>query len=181
MIVKSPSDELLPAMTKSVSVRCLLENYLDVQACIDACKACPRYGKRCTCPPFDYDPVALMRKYEVADLFLKKVNLDTTLTMEQALSEIKEIGRDLCRKVIELEGRIGGHACGLAADEKECSRCLYMIGKSCNNRASMRPSLEAYGLDVVKLMENEFGLSPVWGKDGMAPPYLLLVVAHFHS
>lgn len=52
---------------------------------------------------------------------------------------------------------------------------------SCRHPDKVRPSLEAFGFDLMKTSENLLGIKMVWGMDGMMPEYLTLVCGVFYD
>jgi len=50
--------------TQEIPVKDFLERYVNVEKTLSACLQCPNYGKRWSCPPYDFDPLTLWRKYQ---------------------------------------------------------------------------------------------------------------------
>lgn len=121
---------------------------------------CNKYGKHHMCPPFvgtieetkskfkDYDKAILLRYSQNL-----KVSEDISGVEKSKVEfhkKILKIEKYLGDRNIECWGLIGG-SCFL------CKECMAIYNKPCKNPNMARPSLEALGIDVQKLLDN-FGL-----------------------
>lgn len=179
-------------MIERVEYRCAsllvadyVEEYRDVERFVGYCKECENYGTEWVCPPFDYEPLDVMGRYE----FLKVVgavvyideqtrHLPTTADEQRELSyKIMYGAREkIDDQLLELESRYDGLAffagsCHLCP-KGECSRRL---GKKCLYPDKARSSLEAYGFDISKTTSQLLGIELKWSKGLVLPPYFVLL------
>ncbi len=70
-----------------VSVDHYLEEYVDVDTFLEACKACPNYDKIWSCPPYDFDVLEYWKKYSTLELTAIKIIFDESITGKQLTKE----------------------------------------------------------------------------------------------
>jgi predicted metal-binding protein len=86
------------------------------------------------------------------------------------------------RQLFEAEKVLDGFACGFVGKCIYCSKtCARIEGKPCRHPDKVRPSLEAFGFDLMKTSEELLGIKMKWGHDGMMPEYLTLVCGVFYD
>lgn len=166
---------------KTILTSELIDQYLALNKCMQACLACKNYNTIWACPPFDFDPLQKIRKHKYASILARRIDLPGNLPLADAASFIEPAKQEIERELLDREKRLGGFSCGLGGGCKLCSPCLRTLGAPCAHPDKVRPELEAFGFDIAPIIASLFGLEFAWGKDGLAPPYLLLVTAHFHS
>lgn len=174
----------------TMSVEQFIDAYRDEAACLIACKACDRYGKNWTCPPFDFDPEELLRDYATMDIICSKTNL-----MHQTLGHVPVeeypvyVGEtySLIKLVIEdkLMAQERSEAGTMVLFPGSCKRCPHgckrAVGEPCVSPATMRYSLEAFGGLLGPLVKDLFGLDFCWSGPEEIPDYFLLVSAVLRS
>ena len=167
----------------TIETRAIIDRYREVEACAEACRACRNYGRIWACPPFDFDPFDRIGHFGFATVFARKVILPDRLPLADLADHIRDIKHECERRLLELERLNSGYACILAGHCDKCDPlpCSRTEGRPCRHPDSARPSLEAFGFNLGKLIHDLFGLDFAWGTDGFAPPYIILVTALFHD
>ncbi len=159
----------------------LLRRYIDVGSIPANCGSCPNYGKVWSCPPYDFDPERIWRKYRRLLLVAEKIVPDTAegawndphnytgLLRPFRLALDETLGR--MEKETPGSLRLNAGRCFL------CERCSRAGGEGCRYPEDRRYSLESLGGAVGKIAEEYLGVPLHWGKPGEPPPYFLLVGA----
>lgn len=146
------------------------------------CRECANYGKSWACPPFDRDISKLLSQWDRALIIAVKVNVPANGTpISQAMEILRPVRTGFERSLLKLEGETDGLALGFAGKCLHCDSCLRTTGKECAFPHLVRPSLEAYGFDVVRTTSELLGLEMEWSHDGTLPRVLMLVGALFHN
>lgn len=155
------------------------------------CRACGNYGRCWTCPPFDYDVMELLGRYEWAMVVGAQIVPDEALRNSPGSAAerdrlahrlIREAWKQCTEQLMRrLEQRHTGSMllCGFFACEACSAHCARIEGKPCLHPELMRPSLEAYGFDVSKTTGESLGLELKWGSGNALPEYTTLVTALF--
>ncbi len=123
------------------------------------CKACEMYGKRLSCPPYAPDwketrdwvshyKTALLYKFSVDT---KDFESDKRQIMEFLLKE----ERKLFERYPYVFALFPG-SCNL------CQDCAFEKGKECVCPTKVRPSLDATGIELAKLVSIDFGESVLY-------------------
>ena len=121
--------------------------------------ACGHYGKNWACPPAVQPIDALREELEAFDTLLimyKAYELEDSMDWEGMMRAAKDFQkklRGLKKKIKKAAPNtpfliLGAGACRL------CSPCTYPSGEPCNYPEEAIVSLEAYGIDVMKLMKD---------------------------
>jgi predicted metal-binding protein len=126
---------------------------------------CFGYGASAHCPPNTLKPERLrkiLEKYQWAILFIKEVPPEVIVRDKATIKERIEVYQDVFKIVNEVESMAfyDGHylAFGFGAGSCKhsfCSRqenCQALEGKRCRFPLLSRPSMEAVGIDVYKLV-----------------------------
>ncbi len=131
--------------------------------------ACGNYGKNWTCPPavkpidefrkeiarFDAF-IVVSRVYDVKSSFDFKAMMAGAADFNNRLVSMK---KDLEKEDLGSKFRIlGAGGCGL------CKKCAYVAGEPCRRPDEALTSLEAFGIDVIRLMRDN-GLKYYNGKN----------------
>jgi predicted metal-binding protein len=156
--LKASAQELGASDAKIISTKIIpIENEI-----IDFCKdpLCESYGKSFYCPPYAMNPQktkALISDYDDALIF--KINVSTKILLSQArfneFRRIFEITAHLELFAIEIGfSRSRGFAAGsckpVFCPEYQCQALVN--GKTCRYSDKARPSMEAVGINVFKLV-----------------------------
>ena len=70
-----------------------MKDYVDVDYFLSCCKVCQNYGHVWACPPYDFDPRDLWRKYDRLHVYGYQVRYSgerTQKEMEEVLWQVKE-------------------------------------------------------------------------------------------
>lgn len=125
----------------------------------EACRSCPRYGRRWGCPPLRAEDTEAAAGSGIVVLIGLEVPSTTDLRRLRAAVE---------SVLLYYERRTGGRMAALAGDCPYCpagEECARAGGNVCRRPECVRPSLEALGVDVAGLVRDVFGRDLVWGGD----------------
>ena len=168
----------------TVDARQYVEQFRDVARVESFCRQCDGYGRRWCCPPLDESLVRRLLSYPRVTLMACVITPDDTdqpvaCAMELMRPEIIRINRSL----IERERLTGGLATGFAGNCSFCGDqpCTRPEGQACRHPELVRPSLEAFGFDLVSTARDLLGLEMLWSSDGSLPARLTLLTALFHN
>ena len=168
---------------KTLSAQDYIKNYREEDFFIKFCMECPQYNNSWTCPPFEKDLVAELRKYDNLIIRIVKVipqnkNLPFNLSRKLLLPE--RIRND--KELRQLERKYNGTAFSYVGSCLYCREgtCTRPSGLSCRHPDKAKPSLEGLGFNVVKTIKDLFEIDILWGKEGKIPDYLILVSALFY-
>lgn len=170
----------LKIRSADIPLRDYIVSCRDVPRFFGLCKECPGFGRTWGCPPFEHDTDAILNKYDTIRIFAAKVTpAGNGLSLQEGNAILFYVRRQLEPKLLELEKISGGRAFSGTGSCRLCpaGTCTRPSGRPCRHPVKMRPSLEAYGFNIGKTAEDYFGLKLLWGKDGKAPDYYLLVTA----
>lgn len=148
------------------------------------CRKCSNFGHSWGCPPFDYDVAELLGNYRTVLLIATKITpAATALPLSDSQRLIRPERLRLEKRLHELEQQYGGRACAYIGECLYCpaGSCTRSEGLPCRHPESVRPSLEAYGFDIGRTLNELFGIELKWGHDGLMPEYLTLVCGFFHN
>lgn len=134
-----------------------------------ACRACPRFNRRWGCPPFEDASAAV---YAYPKVILVGIEVDAGVNLRELRlcveSELLRFERAWNGRYVALPGD-----CPYCASEADCAR---LMGVPCRHSDAVRPSLEALGVDVQRLVGDAFGRRIEWGTD-----VLFLVAGLFYG
>lgn len=171
-------------LQKEIAVSDFSRECVDIPRFAECCRLCPNYGRRWSCPPFDFSPEDLWKGYHSLLLQCRVIPVPRAL-QEQELSqqEINAQSRTLLRpykqamlqEMIALERQFPG---SLALDAGSCDRCedcARDAGLPCRHTDTLCYSVEALGGDVCKALQLYFGKEILWGAQGHLPAYYILL------
>ena len=130
------------------------------------CRECGRYGNCWACPPYDFDETALLEQYTTISLLATVITPSegVALTPETADLIIRRERQRLDRMLVKMEcdASVPAHTaraffagtCLLCPPE----HCTRRDSLPCRHPESIRPSLEALGLDVARTTSGLFGI-----------------------
>lgn len=169
----------------SISVSDYLTGYVDIPTFLEACRACPNYGKIWSCPPYDFSVEEYWKKYRSLQLLAAKITFNEEIVSQTYTpEEIRRILDDtlfsqkqaLSKMLFEEEKIIPG---SISLSAGSCSRCpngcTRVCGKLCRHPEGMRYSLESLGGNVGLTIEKLMGLSLEWMEEGKLPSHFVLV------
>ena len=153
---------MVQELTAVMSVDELIELFHKPQKVWALCKACPNYGHKWGCPPFNFDVAEMLAKYRHARLFVSKIAFanDPPAPAEKDAAMRSELAK-MESRLLDLECKCGGLASANIGGCERCKECgcTRPNGVSCRHPELVRPSLEAYGFDVAALLHSAFGVT----------------------
>lgn len=170
--------------TADIGVDEYIERFRDEARFIELCEKCPNFGCSWGCPPFDFDTDEFLRQYKYAHLMATKIIPDRNdIPVEMTQEFIRPERVRIEKELLEMERKYGGRGFAYVG------KCLYCSGSECTRKRNrpclhpdkVRPSLEAFGFDIGRILSELFGIRLLWGKDGILPEYLMLVSGLFHN
>ncbi len=171
----------LENLRREMSVREYAEGFVDVQRFMDICKGCSDYGRNWSCPPLAFDANGMWADFDRITICGRKILFKEPVTIEegsQILFEVKNLLSD------ELFKMAAGKQGSMVLSAGYCGRCKAaglacrrIEGEECRFGDRISPSLEAAGGNVEKTAEELLGVKILWGKDGMAPEYFVVIGA----
>ena len=186
--IGSPSSGLIYTTERHeaiVSVDHYLEKYVDVEVFLEACKACPNYGKIWSCPSYDFDVVEYWKKYSTLELVAVKIIFDETiagklLTKEEqediSRNSIREVKEQLAVELYERENAIPGSISLSAVSCTLCKgECMRLKGEPCRYPDKMRYSIESLGGNVGTTLSELMEIELEWMQEGRMLSYFVLV------
>lgn len=169
----------------TVNVSDYFEKFVDIPTFLAACQACPNYGKKWSCPPYDFDVEAYWKRFSTLQLLASKITfseemLAKTYTREEQRAvlenvlapEKQSLSAEMMARETEYPGSISLSAGSCSTCEKGCSRSL---GKPCRFPQTMRHSIESLGGNVGLTIEKLMGLHLEWMEEGKLPHHFVLV------
>ena len=170
--------------TVETDVKTYVEGYHKADLFLPYCQECKNYGQRYGCPPFDSDPLTLVRTFDkVRIIGIKVIPDDPTLPLSAANELMEPVISELNKKLLDDEKSLKGFACGFVGRCPYCGDvpCARKEGKPCRHPDVVRPSLEAIGFDIGKTTRDLLGIDIKWSKNNLIPKYLTLVCGLFFN
>lgn len=164
-------------------VNSYVEDYHRADHFLPFCQECKNYGRRYGCPPFDSDPLSIIKQYDsVRIIGVKLTPDDATLPLSSANELMAPVILAMNQELLQEEKRLHGFACGFVGECPYCDGepCARREGKPCRHPDKVRPSLEALGFDIGKTAQQLLGIDIKWSHDGHIPEYLTLVCGLFY-
>ena len=168
-------DCTLERLVTTIPLADYVSRCVDVPRFSDYCKACPSYGTRWSCPPHDYDPMALWARYQALSLVVLVITLAPGIGRDRVMDILAREKNTLLEELLALESKVPGSLALSAGTCQLCRCCGRARGVPCAHPEKMRPSIEALGGDVSHTLEHYLGRTIQWTKSGETPSYLTLV------
>lgn len=148
---------------------------VDVPKFLAYCRECHCYGHRWSCPPFDFDPLALWRQYYTLQLYTSVLTPKPGTDMDALMRGLRQEKDRLLDKLLRLESRTPGSLVLSAGSCSICGdNCTRPKGEPCRFPEKTRHSIESLGGDVSKTLEKYMHKPVLWIKNGELPAYLTL-------
>ena len=165
---------------KALPVREWLDRYCFPGRFLDACRACPDYGRVWSCPPGVPEAEALLGAYRTVFLVGVKVRYCPT-DQERALRSPEEAEtvrqetygeakKALLEALLALEGLCPGATTVAAGRCEQCESCTRVDGLPCRKPERMRYSFSAFGFDLAALAKEQLDIDLLWADRGL-PAY----------
>lgn len=159
----------------TVPVEEILADCVDVPKFLALCKACPNYGNRWSCPPYQGNMYFVWMAYDELQLVIRMVKPSPGMTEEEALRMVDRERAAFSAELLRREKEIPDAMSLAAGPCTKCGdNCTRRIGGICRMPQELRYSIESIGGDVSKLTERYFGKSLLWIENGVLPEYFLL-------
>ena len=167
-----------------IAISDYVRDYVDVPRFLECCKACPNYGVKWSCPPYDFDPLGLWKRFREFWIFGVKLTLGGEIigadyNSPEINEEIRAIFAAEKKKLMEhalaLEKEYPGSLRLSAGSCTLCAECSKKSGAPCRRPELMRYSIESLGGDVCSTAENLLSTPVKWVKEGKTPEYFVLV------
>jgi len=158
--------------------------YRDTKRFAECCRACPSFGRSWCCPPFEPASTEWFGTYARVMLVATVIRpSDSSLPISSAQQLMLPERQRIERRLLGLEQQYGGRSAACVGECLYCPAegCSRSLGQPCRHPELLRPSLEAYGFDLVRGVEELFGRPLLWSTDGLMPEYLILVSGFFHN
>ena len=153
-----------------------VERFVHIERFLPACQQCHNYNTRWTCPPFGFDPMTIWSAYTGLRLYARILHADAPgQPLDDALDVLKHEKRLYREKLAQWESSVPGSQMLLAGTCDQCKVCEKSQGRPCRHPERLRYSIEALGGDVEGCLQHYFHVPVLWGRDGLAPEYLVLV------
>lgn len=163
-------------MTAETSAEEFVTRFVHVEKFLPFCQQCSSYNTRWTCPPFAFDPMTIWNDYTGLRLYARIMQADIPeQPLDEAVTALKREKR-LYREILQRwERESPGSQMLLAGTCDQCEVCKKEQGRPCGKPGLLRYSIEALGGDVEGCLRRYFHMPILWGRDGKAPEYLVLV------
>lgn len=161
--------------------------FRDVERFAGFCRECVRYGTCWSCPPFQFDTQAYLSGYRHMWIVCTRIVPHRDLSVGEC-SEREDtirVGREMLRQVraqvdevlLDMEARYPGSRAFFGGTCMWCPEgdCTRKQGRACRFPEKMRPSLEAFGWDMVRTSAELLGVEMQWSRHGELPAYFTLV------
>lgn len=162
--------------TAEIPVQEFVTRCVDVTRFRKLCQQCGNYDKRWSCPSFTFDPMEIWNGYSSVRLYMRLLRgTQENQPMEAALTALMEEKRKYFNLLMTWEKENPDSQLLSAGTCDLCDTCAKEQGESCRHPELLRYSIEALGGDVEKCAKHYFNTPILWGKDGVAPAYYVLV------
>ena len=164
--------------SRPLPVERFLSAYVDVPKFLACCRQCPNFGRRGTCPPYDFAPEDYWQRWHTVSLSARQISFAPGDRLGNAREGLEVLHRekdrflqDLLRQEAQLPGSM---ALSPGACER-CDPCPMAQGAPCCHPETFRYSMESLGGNVAAAARDQFGLELLWAKGEDLPPYYLLI------
>ena len=144
----------------------------------ELCGECPNYGQRWGCPPLSEAEQRCVADYEQIELWVVQIFPSSSDSpISEAYAMINAQREVLEPQMLAREAEVGGRAALFTGMCLHCpgQACERVHGKPCRHSDLVRPSLEALGFDLGRVVKEVFDIEMLWGHDGRVPAYLTIV------
>lgn len=167
---------------KEIQIEVAGEEYIrecvDIPRFLECCRACPGYGGRWSCPPFEQDISEIWKGVKKVVLYARLLMPDFAgQSMKVASRALAAEKKPYAEFLLRREAQNPGSSALLAGSCSICDECERPLGRACRFPGRMRPSLEACGGNIEKSASKYLGLPLLWAVGDKAPDHLMLVGA----
>lgn len=158
-----------------IGVEEYVRDFVDVPRFLNFCRECENFGRRWACPPFDFDPMDVWKKYQTLHIAAKIIAPGRDATQGKMRDVLLTERSALFEELLAHEGSQPGSLALSAGTCELCGVCARPQGIPCRYPEKLRWSLEALGGDVSKTAEILLRKPILWEKEGRLPAYYTLV------
>lgn len=159
----------------SVPVADFVRQGVDVPRFLELCRACTQFGRRWSCPPFDFDPPAIWGRYRHMRIHALCIRMGEQASPTDAMNIMEHCKAFFHTELLAMEAASAGSLALTAGACTLCPSCARPEGMPCRHPDKMRHSIEALGGNVA-LVAEQYLHSPLQWFDGDTPPGQLLLV-----
>ena len=156
-------------------VESYLEGYVDVEHFLTCCKECSCYGNLWSCPPYDFDPKDVWRRYQRLRVIGYRMGFGEDRSWEEIQAAMVEVKSKIAQELYDLEQSLPGSFSLSAGECEECEQCTRPEGKPCRKPDKLRYSIESLGGNVGKTISRLCGIEIEWIEEGKIPEHFVLV------
>lgn len=163
-----------------------IASYRDCERFMGYCRQCHNYGRRWSCPPFDFETDALLHRY--THLWIIGTRIEPDLIQGRPCTSVQEriercrtiiaaVRKTLDKELLALETQYPGSRVFLPGSCFGCPEgaCTRILGKACIHPEKLRNSLESFGFDLDRTATQLLGIELQWSHDERMPRYLTLI------
>ena len=147
--------------------------FVDIPRFLQCCRECRNYGKKWTCPPYDFDPEEIWSAYSKLTLIGCRILPDND--GEDLIRDLFQVKEQLFQELLRMEASAPGSMLLSAGACEFCDVCRKEAAEPCCHPERMRYSLESLGANVGAAAEELLGIKLRWFADGHRPEYLALI------
>lgn len=151
-----------------------VENYVNIEEFLECCRQCPEYGKIWSCPPFDFDPLDMWRKFSRILIYGYRIEYSGERSREEMTDVLLQVKERVTEELFEMEKQIPGSVSLSAGDCEICETCSRVDGQPCRFPERMRYSIESLGGNVGKTISRLCGIEIEWIEEGRLPEHFVL-------
>ena len=159
----------------AIDVQDFIRDYIDVEAFLACCRECPNYGQLWTCPPYDFDPLNVWRRYDTLQVYGYQVTCRKEADEPELLAVHEAVKQRIQEELSVMESQNPGSMLLAAGSCEVCKRCTRPEGKACRFPEKIRFSIESIGGNVSKTVEDLCGIRLDWTADGSMPDHFVMV------
>lgn len=148
-----------------LTTRDLAARYYNPEALRPLCEACDNYGRSYACPPLDFDVMKRLSQYSCIHIFAEQYSTEDFLE-NGAVGHAAGTAFEKARLVFDSQLRewetslngimLAPGRCTL------CESCARAENAPCRHPDDMRISLDAYCIEIVKLVRELCGIEMEW-------------------
>lgn len=166
----------LEEYTVDVPMSEFAEQCIDVPRFRRLCEQCGNYDRRWSCPSFSFDPMEIWKNYSSVRLYVRLLrSTEDGQSVESAMTALMEEKKKYFTLLMAWEKENLGSQMLSAGTCDLCDVCARSLGEACRHPEKLRYSIEALGGNVEECARRYFNIPILWGKNGMAPDYYMLV------
>lgn len=172
------TDYTIEKIIKRFYVDELIENCLDTVRVMSYCKECKNYNNVWSCPPFNFNTLEIVNKYEYIYIIAYKLFLKKSIyngNYDKINNTIVNIRKNEEPNLLLIENKYKNTYALYAGSCILCEDCIRKYNKECLYKEHMRYSLESLGFDVQKISKDFLNIEIKWALDGKVPEYFTLI------